>query len=57
MPTFATPGTAAWVDATSERGSVCNSVPSQENPRTFGNKVTVHARTRHGDIIIQRAAS
>jgi hypothetical protein len=50
-------GTAAWVDATSERGSVRNSVPSQENPGTFGNKVTVHARTRHGDIIIQRAAS
>ena len=49
-------GTAAWVDANSERGSVRNSVPSQENPDTSDNKVTVHARTRHGDIIIQRAA-
>ena len=50
-------GTAAQVDATSERGSVRNSVPAQENPGTSGNKVTVDARTRYGDIIIRRAAS
>ena len=50
-------GTAARVDVNSERGSVRNSVPPQENPGTSGNKVTVHARTRHGDIIIQRAAN
>ena len=50
-------GTAASVDANSERGSVRNSVPPQENLETSDNKVTVHARTRHGDIIIQRAAS
>ena len=50
-------GTAARVDANSERGSVRNSVPPQENPETSDNKVTVHARTRHGDITIQRAAN
>ncbi len=50
-------GTAAWVDANSERGSVRNSVPQQENPDIPDNTVTVHARTRHGDIIIQRAAN
>ena len=50
-------GTAAQVDANSEKGSVRNSVPSQESPGTFDDKVTVHARTRRGDIIIQRAAS
>nr|WP_158854700.1 DUF4097 family beta strand repeat-containing protein [Saccharothrix deserti] len=50
-------GTAARVDANSKRGSVRNSVPSRENPDTSDNKVTVHARTRHGDVIIQRAAS
>ena len=50
-------GTAARVDAHSERGSVRNSVPPQETPDTSDNRVTVHARTRHGDIIIQRAAS
>ena len=50
-------GTAARVDATSERGSVRSSVPSQENPDTSDNTVTVHARTRYGDIIIQPAAN
>ena len=50
-------GTAARVDVNSERGSVRNSVPSQENPGLSDNKVTVHARTRHGDVIIQRAAN
>jgi hypothetical protein len=50
-------GTVARVDANSERGSVRNSVPSQENPDTPDNTVTVHARTRYGDIIIQRAAN
>ncbi len=48
-------GTAASVDADSKRGSVRNSVPSPEIPVTSDNKVTVHARTRYGDIIIQRA--
>jgi hypothetical protein len=49
-------GTAATVDANSKRGSVRNSVPSQENPDPSDNKVAVHARTRYGDIIIQPAA-
>jgi len=48
--------TAARVEANSERGSVRNSVPAQENPDTPDNKVTVRARTRYGDIIIQPAA-
>ena len=50
-------GTAATVDADSKRGSVRNSVPPQEDPDPSGNKVSVHARTRYGDIIIQRAAN
>jgi Putative adhesin len=49
-------GTTAQVDASSERGSVRNSVPPQETPGTSGDKVTIRARTRHGDIIIRRAA-
>jgi hypothetical protein len=49
-------GTAAYIDANSERGSVRNSVASPETADASGTKVTVHARTRHGDIIIQRAA-
>ena len=50
-------GTAARVDADSTRGKVRNSIPAQERPDTSDTSVTVHARTRHGDIIIQRATS
>jgi Putative adhesin len=50
-------GTVADLDVNSERGAVRNSLPSPEDPATSGNRVAVHARTRHGDIIIQRAAS
>jgi hypothetical protein len=47
-------GAAALVDANSKRGSVRNSVPSQEDPNVSGSKVGIHARTRYGDIVIQR---
>lgn len=49
-------GTTAYLDVDSERGSVRNSVASQESPAASDAQLTVHARTRHGDIIIQRAA-
>jgi hypothetical protein len=51
-------GTAAYIDVNSERGAVRDSVasPSPESPDVSGATVMVHARTRHGDIIIQRAA-
>ncbi len=47
----------ARVAANSKRGSVRNSVPSPENPDPSDNKVTVHASTRYGDIIIHHAAN
>jgi len=50
-------GTAASIDVTSERGAVRNSVAPPESTDASDARVTVHARTRHGDIIIQRAAS
>jgi hypothetical protein len=50
-------GTAAYLDVNSERGSVRNSVASPEGADAPDAEVTVHARTRYGDIIIQRAAS
>ena len=60
-------GTAASIDVSSERGVVRNSVASPspspsptaspERPDASDATVTVHARTRHGDIIIHRAAS
>jgi hypothetical protein len=48
-------GAAASIDVNSERGSVRDSVSSQGNPDPSDSKVSVHARTRHGDIIIRRA--
>jgi hypothetical protein len=50
-------GTAASIDASSERGAVHTFVSSQGNPDPSDRNVMVHARTRHGDIIIARAAS
>lgn len=49
-------GTAAWVDARSMKGSVRSSLPAQDNPDAFDNKVRIHARTRADDIVIHRAA-
>jgi DUF4097 and DUF4098 domain-containing protein YvlB len=49
-------GTAASIDVNSERGAVHDFVSSQGNPDPSDHKVMVHARTRHGDIIIQRTA-
>ena len=50
-------GTAASVDANSERGAVHDFASSQGNSGPSDDKVMVHARTRYGDITIQRAAS
>jgi len=50
-------GTAASIDANSKRGAVHSFVSSQGNSDPSDDKVMVYARTRHGDIIIQRAAS
>ncbi len=49
-------GTAAAIDVDSERGAVYNFVSSQGDADPSDRKVMVHARTRHGDIVIQRAA-
>lgn len=49
-------GTAAWVDAKSAKGAVRNTLPTQDNPDAFDNKVKVHAHTRLDDIVIHRAA-
>jgi DUF4097 and DUF4098 domain-containing protein YvlB len=49
-------GTTVRVDADSTRGMVRNSIPGQENPGIADDEVKVRASTRHGDIIIHRAA-
>jgi DUF4097 and DUF4098 domain-containing protein YvlB len=50
-------GTAASIDVNSERGAVHNFVASGTEPGPSDRRVSVHARTRHGDILVQRAAS
>lgn len=47
--------TAASIDVNSERGAVHNYVSSSDEPGATDPKVSVFARTRHGDITIQRA--
>lgn len=49
--------TAASIDANSRRGAVHNFVSAEGEPGASDAKVSVFARTRHGDITIQRAAS
>ena len=48
---------AASIDINSERGAAHNFVSSPVNSAPSDRKVMIHARTRHGDIVIQRAAS
>ena len=50
-------GAAAAIDADSERGAVRNSVAAQAIPAMSDVMVSVHARTRDGDIIIRRVAA
>ncbi|GAA1989324.1 DUF4097 family beta strand repeat-containing protein [Amycolatopsis minnesotensis] len=52
-----TEGTAVSTDVVSERGAVHNFVVSQGEPGAAEDRVSVHARTRHGDITIQRAGA
>ncbi|MEQ4207358.1 DUF4097 family beta strand repeat-containing protein [Actinopolymorpha sp. B9G3] len=50
-------GIAASIDVNSERGAVHNYISSPGEPGAAEAKVSVFARTRHGDITLQRAAS
>ncbi|MEU5956717.1 DUF4097 family beta strand repeat-containing protein [Streptomyces sp. NPDC047525] len=48
-------GTAAWLDVSSGRGQVRNTLTSSESPEKTGDTVEVRARTRWGNIDIRRA--
>ncbi|MFF4891423.1 DUF4097 family beta strand repeat-containing protein [Micromonospora chersina] len=48
---------AAHVDVVSERASVRDTVSPGGNPEPSDGTVSVHARTRHGDIVVHRVAS
>jgi hypothetical protein len=48
-------GTAAWLDVSSERGQVRNTLADSEPPETTEDTVAVRARTRWGNIDVRRA--
>ncbi|GAA2236645.1 DUF4097 family beta strand repeat-containing protein [Streptomyces amakusaensis] len=48
-------GTAAWLDVSSGRGQVRNTLDSSEAPAKSVDTVEIHARTRYGNIDIRRA--
>ena len=48
---------AAHVDVVSERASVRDTVSPGGNPEPSDGTVSVHARTRHGDIVVHRVAA
>ncbi|MFD4525503.1 DUF4097 domain-containing protein [Streptomyces sp. NPDC058470] len=48
-------GTAAWLDASAERGQVHNTLAESAPPAETENTVEVRARTRWGNIDIRRA--
>ncbi|MFF3945128.1 DUF4097 domain-containing protein [Streptomyces sp. NPDC001902] len=47
-------GTAAWLDVSSERGQVRNTLTASGTPEATEDTVEVHARTRWGNIDIRR---
>lgn len=50
-------GTAAWLDVSSGRGQVRNTLTASETPEKTEDTVEVRARTRWGNIDIRRAKS
>jgi hypothetical protein len=50
-------GTAAWLDVSSERGQVRNTLAASDAPEDPEDTVKVRARTRWGNIDIRRARS
>ncbi|MBO8190624.1 DUF4097 family beta strand repeat protein [Streptomyces oryzae] len=48
-------GTAAWLDVSSDRGQVRNTLADAEAPEQTEDTVEVHARTRWGNIDVRRA--
>ncbi|GAA0450803.1 DUF4097 family beta strand repeat-containing protein [Streptomyces olivaceiscleroticus] len=49
------PGTAAWLDVSTERGQVRNTLADAEAPEETEETVKVRARTRWGNIDVRRA--
>lgn len=48
-------GTAAWLDVSSDRGQVRNTLTASKSPEESEDTVKIRARTKHGNIGIHRA--
>ncbi|MEV2253173.1 DUF4097 family beta strand repeat-containing protein [Streptomyces sp. NPDC050147] len=48
-------GTAAWLDVSSDKGQVRNTLTASESPGESEETVKIRARTKHGNIEIRRA--
>lgn len=48
-------GTAAWLDVSSDKGQVRNTLTASESPEESEDTVKIRARTKHGNIEIRRA--
>jgi DUF4097 and DUF4098 domain-containing protein YvlB len=48
-------GTAAWLDVSSQHGSVRSDLDAADGPEPAGETVEVRARTGYGDVVIRRA--
>ncbi|QCI62961.1 DUF4097 family beta strand repeat-containing protein [Phreatobacter stygius] len=49
-------GTAVWLDVSSKRGTVRNSLEAHDGPAQSDETAEVRARTAYGDIVIRRSA-
>lgn len=49
------PGSAVWLDADTG-GRVRNTLTAREGPEGFAETVTIHARSRGGDVVVRRSA-
>jgi DUF4097 and DUF4098 domain-containing protein YvlB len=47
-------GTAAWLDASSQRGSIRNLLEDASGPDENDRTVEVHASNGYGDIVVRR---
>lgn len=50
-------GTAAWLDAESQHGTVRTELPPRTAPEDADRTVELHLRSGHGDILVRRSAT
>ncbi|WP_394763798.1 DUF4097 family beta strand repeat-containing protein [Phenylobacterium sp.] len=51
------PGTAVWLDASSQHGAVRSDLASDPGPATDEETLTLQVHTNHGDIVVQRSGA